>query len=154
MKRAGALVKTAAIVGTLLVWFPLAVPLATTDWSSLGTPRFNFDWLMPAELSPVMLLGSLFLLTAALVSHKRRALVGWGLGVAIGSWVLAAVLAQVTGLASGATEPTGLPVIAVLGAFVVYAAAEVELGVAGILLIRDLFSHEAEAAVPPAIPAA
>jgi len=45
----------------------------------------------------------------------------------------------VTGLASGATEPTGLAVLAVMASLVVYTLLVVELGVVGVLLIRDVF---------------
>jgi hypothetical protein len=56
-----------------------------------------------------------------------------------GMLVAGQVLAVVTGLASGATEPTGPAVLAVMASLVVYTLLVVELGVVGVLLIRDVF---------------
>src|SRR5512141_3163144 len=99
MKHADALSKTLAVVGTILVWLPIVAPFVFTRWGSLGSGHFNFDWLIPAELSPAMFLGGGLLLFIALRTHARRASVAWGLGVAVGSLVLGAVLVNVTGLA-------------------------------------------------------
>lgn len=49
------------------------------------------------------------------------------------------VLAQVTGLASGATEPTGWPWLLVMASLVVYWLAVITIGVGGLLLLRDRF---------------
>jgi hypothetical protein len=49
------------------------------------------------------------------------------------------VLAVVTGLASGETEPAGWPWALVLASLAGYALALVAMGVGGALLLRDLF---------------
>jgi hypothetical protein len=152
MKRTDAFTKTLAIVGTVLVWVPVVAPLVFTGWGDIGTERFNFDWLIPAELAPVMFVGGGLLLWAALRAHARRALVAWGLGIAVGSIAVGALLTTVTGLASGATEPRGLLWVALIGPIVVLVGATIELGVAGVLLTMDLFAHR-EHASPPAAPA-
>lgn len=150
MRHASVLAKMLAVVGTVLVWVPVVAPLVFTRWSSIATGHFNFDWLMPAELAPAMLVGGLLLLVAALMTHVRRALVAWGLGVAVGSIALGAILATVTGLASGATEPTGILWVALIGPIVLLVGAMIELGVAGILLTKDLFVHHEPEAPPVA----
>jgi hypothetical protein len=48
-------------------------------------------------------------------------------------------LAEVTGLASGETEPAGWWWALVLASIVVYSLALVVIGVGGVLLLRDLF---------------
>lgn len=142
MKRTGALTRTLAIIGTVLAWAPLIAPLVLTRWGALGTAEFNFDWLMPAELLPAAVVGGALLAWAALRVRARRALVAWGLAIVVVSLVGSQVVAVMTGLASGATEPTGLPVVLVGGMLAIYAAAVAELGVAGILLVRDAFARE------------
>ena len=144
MRFKDTLAKVLAILGTVLVWVPVLSPLVFTNWGAIGTERFNFDWLIPAELAPAMLVGAILLLASALMMRTRRALVAWGLGVAIGSILLGAVLATVMGLASGETDPSGLLWVALIGPIVVLVGATIELGVAGILLTKDLFSpHDA-----------
>ena len=147
MKRTGAFTKSLAIVGTVLVWIPLVAPLVFTRWAALGTSHFNFDWLMPAELLPAAVVGGALLAWAAMRARSRRALVAWGLAIVVVSLAGSQVIAVVTGLASGAVEPTGLPVMLVMGMLAIYAAAVAELGVSGILLIRDTFAR-AEVAPP------
>ncbi len=145
MKRNNALIKTLAILGTVLVWLPVAAPLVMTRWARIGQEGFNFDWLIPAELSPIVALGAALVLTAALLSHSRRAWVVWGIAIMVAGIVLGSVIAQVSGLATGAVEPseTGWWMV-VIGMIGVYVAGIVETGVAGILLTRDLFRHHAE----------
>ena len=49
-------------------------------------------------------------------------------------------LATVTGLASGETEPTGWWWALVLASLVICTFALVEIGTAGVLLVRDVFT--------------
>ena len=51
------------------------------------------------------------------------------------------VLATVTGLASGETEPAGWSWALVVASLVLYTFALVEIGTAGILLVRDVFGR-------------
>jgi len=74
---------------------------------------------MPAELFPAALVGGGSLLWAALRVRLCRRLIGWGLGVAIGLLVGGQVLAVVTGLASGETEPAEAWGVLVLASIVV-----------------------------------
>jgi hypothetical protein len=145
MKRNNALIKTLAIVGTILVWLPVLAPLVMTRWAMLGQEGFGFDWLIPAELAPIVAVGAALLLAAALLSRARRAWVLWGIGIMVAGIVLGSVIAQVSGLANGAVEPaeTGWWIV-VVGMIALYVAGIVETGVAGILMLRDLFRHHAE----------
>lgn len=152
MKRGLALARALAVLGTVLVWIPVVAPFVFTRWSQLGSEQFNFDWLMPAELGPAVFLGGALLLAGALLTHHRRALVGWGLGVALASVVIGAVLTTATGLASGATDPEGILWLALIGPIAVFAGSAVFLGVAGILLTKDLFGR-GDTAGMPAVPA-
>ena len=51
------------------------------------------------------------------------------------------VLAVATGLASGKTEPTGWQWALVLGSLVIYILAIIEVGIGGVMVLRDLFKR-------------
>ena len=138
MEKKNVLTKGLAIVGTVLVWFPI---LATIIISALGFFRRGFlrvDYLMPAELFMFALAGGLLLLWAALRARSRRAIIGGGLGAAVIFLAASMVLASVTGLASGAVEPGGWQMMLVLALIALYSLALVVIGVGGILLVRNL----------------
>jgi len=121
------------------VWFPILAPVLLSVAVIIKGRMFRFDYLMPAELFPATLVGGCLLLWAALRARSRRRLIGWGLGIAVGSLVGGQVLAVVTGLASGETEPAGWWWALVLASLVVYSLALAVIGVGGLLLLGDLF---------------
>jgi hypothetical protein len=137
------LTKGLVIVGTVLVWIPVLTPVLFSIVRFIEARHFLFDYLMPAELFPLALIGGGLLLWASLRTHTHRELIGWGLGIAASLLVGGQVLAVITGLASGETEPTGLWWALVLTSLGVYALALVVMGMGGILLARDLFRHSA-----------
>jgi hypothetical protein len=139
MAKKGVLTKTLAIVGTVLVWFPILAPILFSVLALTIERMFRFDYLMPAELFPAALIGGGLLLWAALRARSRRRLIGWGLGIAVGLLVGGQALAVVTGLASGETEPAGWWFALVLASIAAYSLALVAIGVGGVLLLRDLF---------------
>ena len=137
--RSSVLTRTLAIVGTVLVWTPILAPVL---FSAIATGRgrpFRIDYLMPAELFLVALAGSGLLIWAALRAHSRLRPICWGLGIAVGLLVASQVLAVLTGLASGEAEPAGVGWVLVLAMLGGYVLALVATGVAGVLLLRDLF---------------
>ena len=139
MDNKSVLTKILAIVGTVLVWFPILTPVLLSVAAVIAEGMFRFDYLMPAELFPVALVGGCLLLWAALRARSGCRLVGWCLGIAVGSLVGGQVLAVVTGLASGETEPVGWPWALVLAALAIYTLAVVVMGVGGLSLLRKLF---------------
>lgn len=139
MEKKNALTKGLTIVGTGLVWFPLLAPLLLSAVTGMVEGVFRFDYLMPAELFLVALLGGLLLLWAAIRMQARRGLIGWGLGLAVGLLVGSQVLAVVTGLAHGDTAPGGWAWILVLTLLGSYILAVMGVGIGGILLLRDQF---------------
>lgn len=138
MNKIDGLTKGLAVVGTTLVWFPVLAPvlLAVISWIVDG--RFRFDYLMPGELFLLVLVGGVLLVWAALRAHARQKLIGWSLGGAVVLLVGSQALAVVTGLASGAIEPTGLWWTLVIILFAAYVLALIALGVGGALLLGDL----------------
>ena len=139
MEKKNAFTKILAIVGIVLVWFPILTPVLLSLILFIGEGRFLLDYLMPAELFPFALAGAILLLWAGLRARSHWKLIAWGLGIAVGLLVGSQALAVVTGLASGATEPVGVWWILVLASLAIFTLGLVTIGVGGILLLRDLF---------------
>jgi hypothetical protein len=131
--------KILAVVGMVLVAFPLLAPLIISLARLADEARFQFDYLIPAEMFQFALGGGLLLLWAALRAKSQVKLIAWSLGSAVVLLVGSQALAVVTGMASGATEPAGLAYGVVLTALIFYVLALVAVGVGGILLLRDVF---------------
>jgi len=148
MEKRGVLTKALAVVGTVLVWFPIFATLTTSVVGTIAHRVFRFDYLMPAELFPAAFVGGGLLMWAALRARSRRGLIGWGLGVVVGLLLGGQALAAVTGLASGETEPAGWFWALVVASLVIYSLALMEIGVAGVLLVRDLFQPGDKGGVP------
>jgi hypothetical protein len=138
MDKKRVLTKILAIVGTILVWFTLLAPVLLTIVFFLRSGEFHFDFLMPAELFLVALVGSGLLLWAALRIRRRVKLLLASFCLALLGLFGGQALAVVTGLASGATEPGGWQWVLVLASLGLYILALVVLGVGGVLLLRDL----------------
>lgn len=127
-----------ALVGTVLVWMPILFTVATSVIGTISDRVLRFDYLMPAELFPIALPGAILLLWAALRAHSQQKLIGWGLAAALGFLIGGQVLAVASGLASGAVEPTGWAWAVVVASIALYSLALIEIGIAGILLVRKL----------------
>ena len=142
MEKKGPLTKGLAVVGTVLAWFPILATALTAASGLIGERALRIDYLMPAELFPFALVGGGLLMWAALRAHSRRGLIAWGLAVAVGLLIAGQVLATVTGLASGETEPTGGWWALVVASLVIYTFTLAEIGAAGVLLVRDAFGRD------------
>ena len=160
MKNKSLLTKILAIAGTVLVWLPILAPLFFALERLVRAHRFMLDYLMPAELFPVVLVGGLLLLWACLrmpdpkgfpvhpstrqanepdspgerparkTFRVSQRLIIWSLGSAVFLLVLSQVLAMVTGLADGRIEPTGWQWALVFGSLMAYILAVITLGLA------------------------
>ncbi len=140
MTKRGGLSKALAVSGTVVLALPLAAPLVFGALGLLVQGRFHLDWLMPAELLPVALVGGGLLLWAACRARARRGLIGGSLAVALVALAAGLAFAVVTGLASGATEPAGWRWALVMGSLGVYAIGLAVGVVGGGLLVRDLYA--------------
>lgn len=139
MDNKDVLTKVLAVVGTILVWIPILFTILTSVIGTMSANVFRFDYLMPAELFPVALVGNLLLLWAAQRARYKQKLIGWGLGAMIAFLFGGQAFAVVSGLASGAIEPKGLPWILVIASIACYSLALIAICIAGVLLIKKLF---------------
>jgi hypothetical protein len=142
IKNKNLLTNILAVVGALLIWFPILAPVLFTLAFAFSEREFRFDYLMPAELFPFALAGSVLLLWAALRVRSRQRMIAWGLGVAVVMLFGGQLLAVVTGLASGEMEPAGWWWALVLASIIVYSLSLIEIGVGGALLLGDLFKGQ------------
>ncbi len=104
MEKKNTLTNILAISGTVLVWFPILSLILLSVSRLMARRMFRFDYLMPAELFPMALVGGGLLLWATLRARSRWKSIGWGLGIATGFLIGGQALAVATGLASGATD--------------------------------------------------
>lgn len=139
MQKRDGLTKGLAIAGTVLVWISLVLPLLFGLIRYIRAGRFLFDYLMPAELFPVVAVGAGLLLWAAFRARSQHKLIAWATGIAVAALIGSQALAVATGLASGETEAVGLPWALVLGVYAIYPLALIVIGVGGVMLLRDLF---------------
>ncbi len=139
MEKNSVVTRVLATVGVILAWIPIVAPVVLSLRFSIASGLFRMDYLMPAELFPAALVGGLLLLWAAIRTRSQRALIGWELGIMIGALAGVSIAAAATGLASGATEPTGWPWILVMTLLGLYILAVIAIAVTGILLLKDLF---------------
>ncbi len=136
----GTATRILAIFGTVLVWLPVLAPIVLAFVALFRVGRFLFDYLMPAELFAIVLLGGALLIGSAVRAQSRRALIIWSLVIATVLLFGSQALAVETGLASGAREPTGIWYVLVLSGIIAMNLAVAAMGVGGVLLVRDLFS--------------
>ena len=145
MEKKVILTKVLTVIGIVLAWFPIVATVALSVVGSIRSHTLRFDYLLPLELFPVALVGGGALLWAALRARLRRGLIGWGFGIVAGMLIGSQVLAVTSGLASGQREPTGWIWTLLLASIGIYWLGLVELGIAGLLLVRDLLRRDKNA---------
>jgi hypothetical protein len=126
------------VTGTVLVWLPIVAPLVFAVVALATRGRFLFDYLMPAEIFPAAFVGGALLVWAAWRARLRRRLIGWAFVLMPVLLIASQGLAVATGLASGETQTGGWEWVAVLVLLAGFTLAMIVLGVAGVLLVRDL----------------
>jgi hypothetical protein len=146
MEKRDGFTKFLAIAGTVLTVLPVLAPVLFGVMALIGRGRFLFDYLMPAELFFLVLIGGGLLLWAALRARAQRKIVLWSLSGAVALLVISQLVAVVSGLASGKIDPEGFWFVLVIAMLILYIAAVIALAVGGILLVRDLFKP-----TPPAV---
>jgi hypothetical protein len=147
MEKNNQLTRGLALFGTMMMWLPLLMPLVFAMAALWGERRFLLDYLMPAELFPLSIIGFGLLLWAALRVHSHQKWIGWGFVTALVLLFLSQTVAVVTGLASGATEPTTFLITLILIPYAMYVLALIATSVGGALLTYDLFHSSKTSAI-------
>jgi hypothetical protein len=136
--------KILAIVGVILVWFPLLLPFIFGGVRFVESGRLHIDFLIPAEIFFVPFSGSVALLWAAVRAKSRRKLIAWAFAAMLFFLIVSQVTAVITGLADGSVQMGGWQSTLVFSLFGGFLAALVVIAVAGILLLRDLYRPNSE----------
>jgi hypothetical protein len=123
--------KILAVLGTVLVWFPVLAPVLLGLFSLVTDGIYRFDYLMPVELGLVAFAGGALLIWGALRARLRRRIMFWACGLAAGSVVVLMVLGDVM--------PGSLQWGIAIGLLITYSLAIVVMGIGGILLWKDVF---------------
>jgi len=139
MQKNNAFTKILALSGTIFAWVPIVAPLLFGGLVLVRAGILRVDYLMPAEFFPVALLGGGLLIWAALRARLYRRLICWSVAAAVLLLIASQVLAVVTGLASGAAEPTGAAWALVVACLILFILALITTAIGGILLVRNLF---------------
>ena len=148
-KQRSVLTKIFTISGTLMLWAPILFMFVTAIIGSIMRKALLFDYLMLAEMFPIVALGLVLLVLASLLSGTFRKWFGWGSVAALVTLSCGQIFASVSGLASGALAENGAAFAVVIASIVIYNIIVVALAILGILLIRRLFRKS-----PDAVPAA
>lgn len=132
-----------AVLGTVLVWLPIAATLGLSLIGTIADRTLRFDFLMPAELVGAYLAGAVLLAIVALRTRRHRAwLVGAPL-VAVAALAATQGMAWFTGLASGAQPRADWRLALVLSLLALYVGAVIATGVVGWRLMRDAWRRAA-----------
>ena len=145
-KQKAALTKVFAISGTVVLWAPILFMFVTAIIGSIASKALLFDYLMLAELFPIVALGLILLVLSSLLSRTFRKWFGWGSVAALLALTSAQILATASGLASGALAESGGVFVTVIAAIVIYNIIIVALAILAILLLRRLFQKQPQEA--------
>lgn len=143
-KQKSALKKIFSLAGTVLLLAPIGFMLITAIVGSIMSKQLLFDYLMLAELFPLVALGLVLLILASLLSHTFAKWFGWGAAAALAALAGGQIFATASGLASGALTQNSLAFVVVIASIVVYNLIVVVLAVLGIVLVKRLFQKKAE----------
>ena len=146
-KQRSVLTKIFTISGTLLLWAPILFMFITGIVGSIMSSTLLFDYLMLAEMFPIVALGLMLLVLASLLCRTFRKWFGWGSVAALVALTSGQIFASVSGLASGALAENGAAFAVVIASIVVYNIVVAALAILGILLIRRLFRKEPDPAL-------
>ena len=130
MKTNTVFTKVLIVVGCILVWIPVLLPFVFAFSRLLGAGKFMLDYLIPAELAPVCLVGGLLLIWAAILAKTGKKLVIWSSAAAIFFLVISQLAAVWLGLASGRVDEGTWQMKVVVGLLLLYWAALAMLDIA------------------------
>jgi len=127
-----------------MLWAPILFMFLTAIIGSIAGKALLFDYLMLAELFPIIALGLVLLVLTTLLTKTFRKWFGWGSVAALVALTAGQVLAVTSGLASGALPESGGIFVTVIASIVIYNVLVVALAILAILLLRRIFRKEPE----------
>lgn len=136
------LFKIFAILGTLAVWAPTVFMVVSSLFGSLASGTFLMDFLLPAELFLIELVGMLLLVFASWKEgHLFKPLVFLSVG-AIVCMATIVIFAEATGMATGSGDPQLWMEIFVYAFTLLMSACFILLGWVGLKFTLWLYAKE------------
>ena len=142
-KQKSALTKIFAVSGAVLLWGPLLFMIVTAIWGSIQQKSLLFDYLMLAELFPIVALGLILLVLASLISRTYAKWFGWGCVAALVALAGGQIFATVTGLATSASSQANTAMTIVIISIAIFNLIILGLAILSIVFLRQLFSKAA-----------
>lgn len=143
-KQKNALVKIFAISGTVMLWAPILFMFLTAIFGSIARKMLLFDYLMLAEMFPIVALGLVLLIFTTLLTRTFRKWFGWGSVAALVTLVAGNMIAVASGLASGTTSESGPYFAVVITSIIIFNVLVVALAILAIVLVRRVFQKKQE----------
>jgi len=144
LKQKNALTKIFAIAGTVMLWAPILFMFLTAIFGSIARKMLLFDYLMLAEMFPIVALGLVLLIFTTLLTRTFRKWFGWGSVAALVALVAGNLVAVASGLASGTTPPSGPFFFLVNASIIVFNLLVIALAVLAIMLLRRILQKKQE----------
>jgi len=143
-KQRSALAKIFAVSGTLLLLAPILFMLVTAIVGSIAGKALRFDYLMLAELFPIVALGLVLLVLASITSRILAKWIGWSSAAALILLAASMIFSTASGLASGAESLQSGAYAIVIVCIALYDLLIVGIAILGILLVKKLFQKQPE----------
>jgi hypothetical protein len=131
-----------AVIGTLLVWIPVVAPLLFALSRAARGAGFRYDYLLPAEIFPLSLVGAGLLIAAALLLHQRLLPILLPAGLMMALFGLVIWTAQATGLADGRVAMGGWQEYLVTGLLGLFSLVGVALAVFAVRLSAAVWQRQ------------
>ena len=126
------------ILGCILVWLPFILPLIFAFISLAQSGRFLFDFLIPMEIFPVVIIGALLIVATHLIRKLPvKIVVGSFIGIIL-SLLFAMIYAELSGVASGKTDIVSFPGFLILLSLIIYYLSSIIVGVRGLSYLKKL----------------
>ena len=135
--RSSKAMRVLTMVGTVLLCLPIGFMLLTSVIGSISRKQFLMDYMIPAELFPIVLAGAVVLIVVAFRTRCSKKRSAWLLIIMCAALFACQGLAVLTGLASGRTAAEGLPFYMVLALMILYDITVVAEIINGILIYRE-----------------
>jgi hypothetical protein len=132
--------KLLAIAGVILTGIPVVAPIIFAIISTASGNGFRLDYLMPAELFIMVLIGAALLIWASIRAKKLIKPIAWTLGISVVLLIACQVIAQMSGLADGSISASGPFFVIVLAMLILFDLGVIGLVVLGGMLISRVFS--------------
>lgn len=140
MDKKARFLRILAYVGVACIWLPLITPLLFSVIHLFMTGRMMIDYLMPAELLPMVIVGGVLITYIAFRIRSHRLIISLSTAGTVLLFLAISAAAALTGLASGTNEPEGWRLFLVMSLLGGYIIDIIVLGIGAVLLVRSLRS--------------